>query len=54
MLVLDILISNWNLLPNKYKKILKNKSEEWIYLLKENNNKHLQYINEYLHIIKRL
>ena len=54
MLVLDILISNWNLLPDKYKKILRNKSEEWIYFLKENNNKHLYYMDEYLYIINKL
>ena len=54
LLVLDLLIFNWNLLQNKYKKILKNKSKEWIYFLKENKNEYLQQAEQYLYIINKL
>lgn len=53
LLILDLLVSNWNLLSDKYKKILRNKLDKWIYFLKkENGNKYLHQINMYLSIIK--
>ena len=60
LLVFDLLISNWNLLSNKYKSFLKKKSKDWISLIKENNNQNnednedLQQINICLHLIQKL
>ena len=52
--VLDILISNWNLLQNKYKKILKNKSSNWIKFLIKKRSSNLEYKNEFLYLISKL
>ena len=60
LLAFDLLISNWNLLSNKYKSFLKKKSKDWISLIKENNNQNnednedLQQINICLHLIQKL
>jgi len=58
LLILDILISNWNLLPNKYKSFFKKKFKDWISLIKKNNdqnNEDLQQINNIcLHLIQKL
>lgn len=58
LLVFDLLISNWNLLSDKYKSFFKKKSKDWISLIKKNNdqnNEDLQQINNIcLHLIQKL
>lgn len=58
LLILNILISNWNLLPDKYKSFFKKKSKDWISFIKKNNdqnNEDLQQINNIcLHLIQKL
>lgn len=52
--VLDVLISNWNLLSYKHKKILKNKSFNWIKFLMKKRNSNLEYKSEFLYVISKL
>ena len=58
LLILNILISNWNLLSNKYKSFFKKKFKDWISFIKKNNdqnNEDLQQINNIcLHLIQKL